>query len=314
MASVFWGAGRGWVNAKSAESANRMLSAGTIPAIIHQRLLQALVEESQAGAAVDVAEGVFPDQPDDMNPAVFGVQVNTDTNGGSALAGSLSEPGADLRDFDSGMGRVGILDQGPGGGSFSPGPAGVPGIIALTRLLPMLPVFAFRLQGLARGAAQGTILRWNALPAWAQTALQGVGLVGTSIAVDQIFFGDDGGGGMTDLAIPGVTMTDGSIGVQVVGSWVANGVTFYRLADGRLAVQNKRGRWKVWRPKKPIVLMPTGATDLRTLLRADAVLNRQAKKIASMLARRAPRSKAKSPATTGKTIVVAQDGSKVSQY
>jgi hypothetical protein len=77
--------------------------------------------------------------------------------------------------------------------------------------------------------------------------------------------------------------------VQVVGSWVANGVTFYRLADGKLAVQNKKGRWKVWRPKKPIVLYADGASNLKTMLRADKALNKQAKKIAAMLNRRAPK-------------------------
>ena len=92
----------------------------------------------------------------------------------------------------------------------------------------------------------------------------------------------------------------------VVGSWTANGVTFYRLADGRLAVQNKRGRWKVWRPKKPIVLYASGAKDLNTMLRADRALNTQAKKIAAVLNRRAkPRQRAiKAAAPT----VIAIDG------
>ena len=75
------------------------------------------------------------------------------------------------------------------------------------------------------------------------------------------------------------------MGGTVVSSWEANGVTFYRLADGRLATQNKHGRWKVWRPKRPVVLHRTGpgARDLGTLLEADAVLQKGAKRIARML-------------------------------
>ena len=91
--------------------------------------------------------------------------------------------------------------------------------------------------------------------------------------------------------------------VQVVGSWVANGVTFYRLADGKLAVQNKKGRWKVWKPKKPIVLYADGASNLKTMLRADRALNKQAKKIAAMLNRRAPRRKS-APVSRGNPVVL----------
>jgi len=87
-----------------------------------------------------------------------------------------------------------------------------------------------------------------------------------------------GGGGGGGLSGPGV-----------LGSWVANGITFYRLSDGRLAVQNKHGKWKTWRPKRPIVLYAGGAADLKTLLRADGVLNTQAKRIRKYLDRRAPR-------------------------
>lgn len=95
--------------------------------------------------------------------------------------------------------------------------------------------------------------------------------------------------------------------VQVVGSWVANGVRFYRLADGKLAVQNKKGRWKVWRPRKPIVLYADGASSLKTMLRADKALTKQAKKIASMLNRRAPR-KAKSSSKPHPGVILPGSG------
>lgn len=106
-------------------------------------------------------------------------------------------------------------------------------------------------------------------------------------------------GGPTGLAgLPGAAPL---VAVSVLGSWVANGVTFYRLSDGRMAVQNKRGRWKVWRPRKPIVLFADGASNLKQLIRADAVLNRQAQKLAKMLQRRGQ--KRTSRAKSGPVVV-----------
>lgn len=177
----------------------------------------------------------------------------------------------------------------------------------------------------AGGAAALTLLRrvmgsvttisrahWDALPGWARTVLAAVGFgVGIDLAMDipgvpgdsivRDIFGGNGGG-------PHISphMTDGHLGAHIVGSWQANGVTFYRLSDGKLAVQNKKGRWKVWRPKKPIVLMPGGAMNLKTLLRADKMLNTQAKQIAKVLNRRAPRAKRSSG--SDKSTLIASDG------
>ena len=138
--------------------------------------------------------------------------------------------------------------------------------------LPAAVSEALRALGLAR-------LTWGVIPGWVKVVLIGLGIAaGTTLLVRRL----TGGGGPP----AGAGMVPGLVGAQFVGSWRANGVTFYRLADGRIAVQNAKGRWKVWRPKRPIVLMPTGAVNLRTLLRADAVLNRQARKIAGMLNRR----------------------------
>jgi len=176
-----------------------------------------------------------------------------------------------------------------------------------------------------RSPGRVTLAVWNLLPAWAKGALTQVGIVvGTEITVEA--FGGEGfipGIGLPDLegtngTAPIVPFTPGlPVGPiaptehaapflhnHIVGSWVANGVTFYRLFDGKLAVQNKKGRWKVWRPKKPIVFYATGAVDLKTMLRADAVLNRQAKKIAAMLNRRAPRKRAPKAAGADGNIVV----------
>jgi hypothetical protein len=49
-------------------------------------------------------------------------------------------------------------------------------------------------------------------------------------------------------------------GVQIVGQWNTRpdkpeyGQTFYKLSDGRLATLKKTGVWKVWRPKKHVVI------------------------------------------------------------
>lgn len=160
-----------------------------------------------------------------------------------------------------------------------------------------------------------TAMHWNRLPGWVRTALSTAGLtVGSDLAVEGVTGGEglipgrmlpgnsessepflEAGGMLAPHDdIPGV-----HLGAHIVGSWVANGVTFYRLSDGRLAVMNKRGRWKVWKPKKPIVIMPTGAINLKTLIRADAVLNRQAKKLAAILNRRAPRPRSRAKPDSG---------------
>jgi len=204
----------------------------------------------------------------------------------------LPGPGDDLRDTEGG---------------------GIPGVAAL-------PVVAgagvlVRLAMTILRSAMGSVTRvtaahWNSLPAWARTALTAVGIgVGVDLALD--IPGVPG----ESFLLPGgdgphmpTHMIDGHLGAHVVGGWVANGVQFYRLSDGKLAVQNKLGRWKVWRPKKPIVIMPGGASNLRTLLRADAVLNRQAKKIATMLNRRAPRGPRRGKQAEKGVVIIQNDG------
>jgi len=155
---------------------------------------------------------------------------------------------------------------------------------------------------LGGGGGRLTAAIWNSLPSLVRTALTQVGIgVGALIAFngDIPFITLPGQGDSLPAPFVGPSATldipMGSAnpmqGAQVVGSWVANGVTFYRLLDGKIAVQNKKGRWKVWRPKRPIVLYADGASSLKTMLRADKALNKQAKKIAAMLNRRAPRRK-----------------------
>lgn len=223
---------------------------------------------------------------------------------------SIAAPGDDLRDFTGGV--FNPVDKGVSiGMPLGPGlPAAVAPIL-LSRLLILLPSF-FRNRVLTffRAFSQNAVIAWERLPNWMRVAMVAVGLTGVGIVVDEVFF--DG----PNLPVPGDVgghLPEMPGGGHIVGTWQANGVIFYRLSDGKLAVQNKHGRWKVWRPKKPIVLMPGGAGDLRTLLRADAVLNKQAKKIAAMLNRRTGGSRRKSAEKTPSTIVLAQDGSKITQ-
>lgn len=116
--------------------------------------------------------------------------------------------------------------------------------------------------------------------------------IGVATIVDTLLPGDipfvpslggDGGGGI----LPG-TGGSGPHPASVVKTWNANGVNFVRLADGRLGAQNKLGTWKYWRPKKPIVLYASGASDLNTLLKADKAAERQLKKLKKAVDRRFP--------------------------
>jgi len=228
-----------------------------------------------------------------------GTTVITGNGGGVTLT---MAPGDDLRDF------VGPTDTGG-----QPQPVAQAG--------PVVAIALRLLRALMGTATRVTAQHWGRLPGWAQSLLSGVGIgVGFDLALDIPGVpGESGilgnvpglGGGGGELAHMPSHLVDGHLGAHIIGSWVANGVTFYRLSDGKLAVQNKLGRWKVWRPKKPIVIMPGGANNLRTLLRADAVLNRQSKKIASMLNRRAAGRRPRAAHTDPKAVVVVTDGHKV---
>lgn len=162
-------------------------------------------------------------------------------------------------------------------------------------------------------AAMGTATRvtqqhWDTLPGWARTALIAAGItVGTDMAIS---------GDVPFIDVPGF---DGSrvpsgigMGNPIVRSWTANGRPFYMHADGRVAVQRKNGTWKIFRYKKPIVLYPSGAGDLSTLLRADSAVDKQLKKLNKAINRRAPRRRRETTTTTkpadGTTITQVKTG------
>ena len=221
-----------------------------------------------------------------------------------AMVLPIMQPGDDTRDYE----KLGASPSMPapidGLEHLTGGPGLQPMIQPLVTGYLALAGQALRLI-LGGGGGRLTRAIWNNLPPLLRTALTQVGIgVGVMIAfsgdipfVPKLFDrngdfdpGQEGGGiisgGTVDIEIAPSPFQ----GVQIVGTpWVANGVTFYRLSDGKLAVKNKKGRWKVWRPKKPIVLYADGASNLKTMLRADKALNKQAKKIAAMLNRRAPK-------------------------
>lgn len=134
---------------------------------------------------------------------------------------------------------------------------------------------------------------WNMLPGWLRTFLTSLGVVEGS----EIILGDDWSSflGGNFLGMGGSAVHPGT----VVKTWTAGTTSFVKLDDGRIGALKKDGTWKYWKPVRPIVLHPRGAGDLRTLLRADRVLDRQSKQIKKVLNRRAPtRTRARTPRIT----------------
>lgn len=146
-----------------------------------------------------------------------------------------------------------------------------------------------------RGGAMTSAL-WGRLPGWVR---QGLAFLGVTIGSEIVIEGVSGGEGLLPgRIVPGsASYGVGDIidGNQIVKVWVANGVNFVRLANGRLGAQRKDGTWKFWRPRKPIVLYSDGASDIKDYLRADNALDKQAKRLRKSLDRRAPRRR--SPST-----------------
>lgn len=142
------------------------------------------------------------------------------------------------------------------------------------------------LRALMGSASRVTAQHWSRLPGWAQAALGAVGVgVGVELATGNIPFIDLPGGGGDGGFLEGGEF----VGNRVVKRWTANGIQFAKLADGRIAVQRKDGTVKIYRPKKPIVIYGSGASNLKDLLRADAAVQRQTKKLDRVLRRRHPK-------------------------
>lgn len=217
------------------------------------------------------------------------------TGGGSMPL--VPEPGGGLLQGE----RPGLQDPAPAPNSMS-----VSALIKLLeRLAPWLVPWVkqvFRTIG-----PRGVLVLWAALPMPLRLALTAALTLGADRIIDT-FFNDGENGADIDFTPLGPGATNGALqhiehGANIVGSWSANGVTFYRLSDGKLAVRRKNGTVRVWRPKKPIVLYASGAKDLKTMIRADKALDKQARALAKVLSRRAPKPSSRRAARP--TIVVA---------
>lgn len=257
--------------------------------------------------------------PEDYVVQSPGAVSNGSIGTGSTTNGSSSEDGADLTPSPMMADASGVID--PVYAGELPAAGFGAALFAASTLATWLrgPALA-SLRSWAAPLAAGTRHRWSSLPGPVRSALQAAGFVGTADVIQDFpgvpgesaildVFQDDeprfGGGGLPVPTNGGgalaLALQSGGIERFAIGSWVANGVTFYRLIDGRLAVQNKKGRWKIWKPKKPIVLYSDGASSLQAFLRADRALDRQSKKLRKALDRRAPRRKS---ATKSAGIIV----------
>lgn len=136
-----------------------------------------------------------------------------------------------------------------------------------------------------------------------------IGLSGATILVDEATEGPiqlpglGGGGGGGSIQIQVGRTYDGKI---INKTWVANGIQFWATgsgADRMHHVLKMDGSIKSWKPPRPVVLMPGGAKNIRDLLRADAIVDKQLKKVGAALRRRAPRA-ARKPKPPTEVVVV----------
>ena len=207
-----------------------------------------------------------------------------------AVGGLL--PGQDLRDVGLGAGVEGPIDPRSGGDGVGAGDIAGGAAVALTlarlgMVLHLPPAVIAGISALGGGAA---VLTWDSMPGWLQGLMLAAGAVaGASLIIKGVqALGGNGAG-------PAAQMGSLPAGSTFVSSWVANGTTFYRLADGRLSVQNKRGVWKTWRPRRGTLVFSNGSSSLQGFLKADKALNKQSKRIEKVLNRRTrPRTKPRS--------------------
>lgn len=177
------------------------------------------------------------------------------------------------------------------GGAIVP-VGGQAGRVALTQLAGT--AIGGRLVAFFAGVARGGIVRWNSLPGWARLGLGALGFTGYDLLLDGDLVGlpsfGGGAGGQLDIQVG--RSYDGRI---ITKTWVANGIQFWATGSGRDLMHHvlrKDGSIKSWKPPRPIVLMPGGAKNIRDLLRADDIIDRQLKKVGKALRRRSPTKRA----------------------
>jgi len=168
--------------------------------------------------------------------------------------------------------------------SYSPAPGGSPmgaaiSLSSVLRALSFLAVAVPAIQRFISEAIPGRQLSLDLLPSWVKDAMIAAGLLAVGAGAAYLVW---------DLLTPGNGgNAQGIVPAGFNRAWEANGVVFYRNASGMLGVLNSKGRWKQWRPKKPIVLYSTGASDLKTFLRAGKALTRQARELKTIIERQA---------------------------
>lgn len=202
--------------------------------------------------------------------------------------------------------------------------------VALTSILRLLPSAAIAAIRAARG-------QWTRLPGWVRTVLLAIGVSeGTDIMIDDEGSNQPAGGrqpGLPAPSQPGGTITrpddvpgldafptDGSgrrwdpMHGLIVGGWMANGIPFVRFADGyQAAWKPSSNRWTYWKPAKPIVIMPSGATSPQAAARAHRALKRQAKRLKPLVEqyyprrRRSTRRETRTQQPDGTTIIQASN-------
>lgn len=153
-----------------------------------------------------------------------------------------------------------------------------------------LPVALALLKQVGFTIAKNLRVPWNAIPGWARTILVSLGAIEGADFILDVIDGDGFDFGIGPFQIPvgqgGGDPITAMVEAMTVSTWHANGVTFHRLSDGRLATRKKTGVWKIWRPRKPIVLFASGNSNLKDVLKADRILQKEAKKIAKLLKNR----------------------------
>jgi len=195
-----------------------------------------------------------------------------------------------------------------GSNGFAPQtlPAALPALMPASQLAVRLgSSLGTRFTAWLVGVAGGTRLAWGSLPGWLRSAMALIGLSGSTILVDQATEGPiqipgfTGGGSQLDIQVG--RFYDGRI---ITNTWLANGIQFWATGSGRDLMHHvlkMDGSIKSWKPQRPIVLMPGGAKNIRDLLRADDIVDRQLKKVGKALRRRTPR---KAPAPKQPTHVI----------
>lgn len=262
-------------------------------------------------AALPGGAQVLSGAPADMPPLSSGYWVGSQQEIIAAGAGGPGDTTAETMQEaeDAGLGvdvangYSSYTDYDPGG-SFGTQLSGIvtlsPSIVGLIN--PTTLAWLVRMVGVIGTKSRPiTAPIWEAMPAAVKQALNFLGIKeGTNFALDLADSGVLGGAGgqITPVTPSGMMGSPGGEmmpwmagGTNVVRSWVANGIPFYTLADGWTWVRRLNGTWKRFKYAKPTVIYGGGAGDLRTLLRASGIVNRQLGRLSKAIAKARPPAK-----------------------